>query len=290
MFKKFISYLLLPFLIFGSCKAKEKPAGNNSLLWRISGKGSAKPSYLFGTIHLLCPDDYLWTAAMKASLKSTAEVCFEMDMDDPKVLMAATEGMGENDGKLLKDYFTPEQYNKLATFTKAEFGMDLSAMQQMKPVMLQMLFTTKAVSCAIPVSYEANIMEEAKKQGKEIVGLEAPEEQLAVLNTLKEDSVVDGLMQLTDSFAESKAQYAAMLDAYKKQDLPGLYQQIQGSKELGEDMGAFLNDRNVKWIPRMTKIMKGHPVFFAVGAGHLWGNHGVITLLRKAGYTVEPVK
>ncbi len=288
MLKKIWSLLLLPFLLFSSCKA-QKAADNKSLLWRITGKSGAKPSYLFGTIHLLCPDDYLWTDAMRASLKSCKEVCFEMDMDDPQVMTDVASGMVNTDNKQLKDYFTPAEYEKLAAFTKKELGIDVSMMQQMKPAMLQMLFITKAVSCAIPVSYEANIMEEAKKDGKEIVGLETPKEQLDVLNTLSEDSVVTQLMQLTDSFQTSKQEYAQMLSTYKKQDLPALYKQISDSKELGDDMGAFLDDRNVKWIPRMQQKMKGQPVFFAVGAGHLWGDHGVITLLRKAGYDVAPV-
>jgi len=289
MLKRILSILLLPALFFSACKA-QKATDNKSLLWRISAKNGGKPSYLFGTIHLLCPDDYLWTEAMKASLKSCKEVCFEMDMDDPQVLMAASSGMMATDGKQLKDYFTAEQYAKLAAFTKKELDLDLSGMQQMKPVVLQTLFITKAVSCVMPVSYEANIMEEAKKDGKEVVGLEAAAEQLAVLNSMPDDSVVAGLMQLTDSFQASKEEYAQMLNAYKKQDLPALYQQINASKELGDEMGVFLDDRNVKWIPRMQEKMKGQPVFFAVGAGHLWGDHGVITLLRKAGYRVEPVR
>lgn len=289
MLRKLLSYLLLPFLFFSACKA-QKTTDNKSLLWRISGKNGAKPSYLFGTIHLLCADDYLWTAAMKASLKSCKEVCFELDMDDPKVLMAITSGMAGNDGKQLKDYFTPAQYEKLSAFTRKEWRIDLSDMQEMTPTSLQLLFITKAVSCTMPVSYEANIMEEAKRDGKEIVGLEEASEQLAVLNSMQDDSVITGLMQLTDSFQASKNEYTAMLNAYKKQDLPALYTQINESKELGDEMGILLDDRNAKWIPRMQVKMKDQSIFFAVGAGHLWGDHGVITLLRKAGYKVEPVK
>jgi uncharacterized protein YbaP (TraB family) len=288
MFHKFFSWLLLPALVFGSCKAQKNEDGK-SLLWRITGNGTAQVSYLFGTIHLLCPDDYLWTDAMRASLKSCKEVCFEMDMDDPEVLTVAASGMMNDDDRQLKDYFTPGQYAKLATFTKSELGVDLSLLQQVNPTMLQMLLMTKAVSCAIPVSYEANIMEEAKRAGKEIVGLETATEQLAVLNTLNDDSMIDGLMQMTDSFEASKAAYRMMLSAYKKQDLPALHRQIQHSKELGDDLGIFLDDRNIKWIPRMEAKMKGKPVFFAVGAGHLWGTNGVIGLLRKRGYKVEAV-
>jgi hypothetical protein len=50
-----------------------------------------------------------------------------------------------------------------------------------------------------------------------------------------------------------------------------------------------LKNRNENWIPVMAVMMKKRPVFFAVGAGHLAGDNGVIKLLRKAGYTLTPV-
>ena len=81
-----------------------------------------------------------------------------------------------------------------------------------------------------------------------------------------------------------------MVTAYRQQDLPALYKMITQSKELGDDLDAFLDTRNKKWIPRMNEKMKSGSVFFAVGAGHLWGNVGVISLLRKDGYMVEAVK
>ncbi|MBD0376392.1 MAG: TraB/GumN family protein, partial [Flavisolibacter sp.] len=36
-------------------------------------------------------------------------------------------------------------------------------------------------------------------------------------------------------------------------------------------------------------LMTGNALVIAVGAGHLPGEKGVINLLRKAGYKVEPV-
>ena len=41
---------------FSQTPKKTNPS-ENTLLWRISGKGIAKPSYLFGTMHMLCADD-----------------------------------------------------------------------------------------------------------------------------------------------------------------------------------------------------------------------------------------
>ena len=46
--------LLLPTLFVCPCRAQQKP-DEKSLLWRISGNGLTKPSYLFGTMHLALP-------------------------------------------------------------------------------------------------------------------------------------------------------------------------------------------------------------------------------------------
>jgi uncharacterized protein YbaP (TraB family) len=40
----------------------------------------------------------------------------------------------------------------------------------------------------------------------------------------------------------------------------------------------------------MPDIMKDKSILFAVGAGHLPGDQGVINLLRKKGYKVTPMK
>ena len=54
--------------------------GNNTLLWKISGNGLEKPSYLFGTIHMLCADDAVLSKNMKKIIEDCDEVYFEVDM------------------------------------------------------------------------------------------------------------------------------------------------------------------------------------------------------------------
>ena len=81
-----------------------------------------------------------------------------------------------------------------------------------------------------------------------------------------------------------------MIKAYKNQDIPELYNQILKAKEEGDNLDVFLDERNEKWIDRMAERMDQRSVFFAVGAGHLWGPKGLINLLREQGYTVTPVR
>ena len=262
----------------------------HSLLWRISGNGLAKPSYLFGTIHLICPADYVWTDKMKESLTASDKVCFEMDLDDPSVMMAASDGFMDTTGKKLKDYYTASEYQQLKKFVKDSLDMDVVMFQQMKPVALQSVIGMKASRCNDAVSYEERIMKTAVADHKEILGLEAASEQINVLESQPDDTVAKGILEDIKHFAESRTEYDQLVNAYKQQDLPALYKMIITSKDMEQSMAIYLDDRNKKWIPNMSNKMKASSVFFAVGAGHLAGQKGVINLLRKAGYTVEAVK
>ncbi len=264
---------------------------NKSLLWKITGKGLSKPSYLFGTIHQICKDDYLWTDIMSASFEKCEKVCFEMDMDDPALMTQVALGLMDKSGKTLKDYFTPEQYKHLKEYMKDSLGMEIGMYAQMKPVALQSIISMQDISCKNTISYEETLMGTAQKDNKEILGLEEAKEQLDVLETIPVDTVIKGLLEIiNNSSHKDDAMFNKLVSAYKQQDLPALYKLITESKELGDGMDAFLDTRNKKWIPRMTEKMNKNSVFFAVGAGHLWGDNGVIHLLRKDGYVVEPVR
>ena len=281
---------LLAFIVNQPAQAQQKDTKEQSLLWRISGNKLSKPSYLFGTIHLICKDDFLWTGTMKQSFASSDKVCFEMDLDDPQVMVEVAAGLMDNSGKKLQDYFTPEQYKLLTQYFKDSIGVDISVLQQIKPVALQSMITTSSAGCNNAISYEDSLMKIALKDKKEIIGLEEPKEQIAVLESIPVDTVIKQLLDAIQNKDNDDGEYAQMVAAYKKQDLPGLYNMITSSKDLASGLDAFLDDRNKKWLQRMPVKMNASSVFFAVGAGHLWGVNGVISLLRTAGYTVEPLK
>jgi uncharacterized protein YbaP (TraB family) len=160
----------------------------------------------------------------------------------------------------------------------------------MKPAALQSLFATKVVNCSEPVSYEANILEDAKKLKMGVSGLEKAKEQLTLFDSMPIDSVVKDLVMMAKDYSKERKEYEKMLTAYKMQDLPLLNNIIQQSRTEGGNMDAFLDNRNKKWIERMEERMEQKPVFFAVGAGHLLGENGLIQLLRNNGYMVVPVK
>jgi len=290
--KKITAFLAALLALIINPKVNAQNNNDNSLLWRVSGKGLTKPSYLFGTIHMICNSDYLWTDKMKQSLAASEKICFEMDLDDQAVMMQIAVGLMDSTGKTLSSYFTPEEYARLKKYMKDSMQTDISMFEKMKPAALQTMLIKGSATCDDPVSYEETIMKTAVKEKKEIIGLETPQEQIAVLESLPADSVVKQIMEVVDAKGNdgSDEEFGKMVAAYKKQDLHALYTLITETKDLTDDMAVFLDDRNKRWIKRMPASMGKSSVFFAVGAGHLWGQNGVINLLKKEGYTVEAIR
>lgn len=273
-----------------SVLAQDTLAKNKSLLWKISGKDMRQPSYLFGTIHIICKENYLWTEQMRQSFEASDEVCMEMDMDDPSIVMEIASGMIETNGKKLADYFKEDDYKLVEQYFKDSIGINIAMFSTMKPIVLQTLLMPAVEMCDSTVSYEVKITDAAKALKKEITGLESPAEQLKLLDAIPVDSIIKELIDVASGNTGEQFETLAMINAYIEQDIPALHALILKSKEQGDNLDVFLDERNEKWIDRMAEHMDQKSIFFAVGAGHLWGDKGLINLLRQQGYTVEALK
>ncbi len=264
-----------------------------SLLWKITSKSNTKPSYLFGTIHLVCPADYIWTDAMKKSLDASEKICLEIDMDNTNAL-AESFGLLVDPVKRLSDYFSATDYEKLQLYAKDSMEIDPQVLAYLKPVAVLMLLTKEAGTlCDVPVSYEENIMKTAKAKKKPIAGLETVAQQMKALESIPADTIVKYVLETINDKGEVNGadEYYKLVNAYKLQDIEKLQEMIASSEGLAAASDALLKERNKNWIGSMANMMKsGKSIFFAVGAGHLAGTNGVITLLRQAGYTVTPVR
>lgn len=283
--------------MFLSCEAKRQEDSvivlptDKSLLWKVSGNDMKSPSYIFGTMHLICKDDYLWTAAMNKSLESVKEVCFEMDMDDPNIFQEIAMGMIDTNGVQLKNYFSEEDYTLLTRYLADSLHLDINFISSLKPAALISILATDSYQCADMVSYESNILDEAQKLKMNVTGLETAGEQLALLESISTDTIVHEVVaMLRGEKAKNEHEYDDLIKHYKAQDIQQLYTLMKDADPNEMDLNAFLDKRNSRWIERIEEHMEQQPVFFAVGAGHLWGNNGILNLLKNKGYKIEAVK
>ena len=293
---KFFSFLLiLGIPVF--CSAQSAPASlktnasDNTLLWEVSGKGLPKPSYLFGTFHLLCRDDIRFSNSLKQSVQNATEVYLELDMDDPAMILSSLTLMTMKGNKKLKDLYTEAEYKRVVDYFKDSMQTPIYLFQTMKPFFLVALLYPKMMPCPTVSSVEDEIMKLAKQNGKEIKGLETMAFQASVFDSIPYEEQAAELLKSIDSMALSKKYFDSMVMAYKEQRINEL-----GSLMKNEDFGMesnqdiLLDKRNKNWVEQLKTIMKKKPVFVAVGAGHLLGETGLIALLRKEGYKVRPLE
>lgn len=265
----------------------------NSLLWRISGNGLVYPSYLFGTIHIICKEDFIWTAAMERSLKDCKRVCYEMNILDPTLQMKVGMGMLNTGGTPLKDLLGDEYYKKLEAYAAEHIkNIPFNSLSMLKPMAISTILSTSTLDCKEQIGYELEIKNKVSEEvGKNILGLETAEDQIAIFNAVPEDLMAKQIRDFLDNGGDKKAkqQFDLMLKYYQQQDLYNISQMMNAEENNYIDQGVFLNDRNKKWVEKMAGMMQENPTFFAVGAAHLPGENGVINLLRKMGYTVVPI-
>jgi uncharacterized protein len=289
--KRTLLFCLAAFL--GLAAFTQSAKQDNTLLWRISGNGLKQPSYLFGTIHLLCSDDVQLSDSLKAAIKGSDRVYLELDMDNLIELISVVNKMKMNGDTTLADLLTDEEYKKVkAFFSNQRSLIPFSMLETYKPMLAASTLMQSAIECENAIAMEQLIMQEAKRENKRIKGLETMAFQISIFDSIPYQVQAKQLVKYVDDFGKKDdTSFEELTKAYKDQELSKLekltLQEDSGMERFTEIM---LYNRNEDWVKKLEKLMTEQALVVAVGAGHLPGNRGVINLLRKAGYKVEPVK
>lgn len=262
----------------------------NSLLWKISGKDLSKPSYLFGTIHMLPQDKYFFSDPMQKALASSEVLALEASMDIPlaEQLKLAQEMLMPN-GKTWADYLTPEEYAVVKAAFVDSLGIKEAKFEKqynkIRPMYVSGLVLTELVGKV--KMYEQELSSMAKKEKKPVIGLETLQEQMEIVSGI---SIEDQMKELKSGSEDILREYNKLLDAYLQQNLTELGNLATESEGFDDIESKLLIERNRKWITAIAEQLVKNSTFFAVGAMHLVGDEGLIQQLRNAGYTVEPIQ
>ncbi|WP_298714104.1 TraB/GumN family protein [Chitinophaga sp.] len=283
MIKKTLAFLSLLLMMLPAM-------AQQSLLYKISGNGLPQPSYVYGTIHMICPQDFNFPDKLTKVVRAANVIYLELDMDDPAMMLNMAMMMQDKTpGYSLEKAFKPEDFRLLQQFMNDSMSMDIENFKKMKPLVLMSLLATKLLPCKKSESYEMKLVEMAKQYHKPVEGLETIEDQVSVFDNIADTTEARSIMEYVKNMAKQRDIMNRLMTSYKKQDVNALYNLVLETAETESDREELLDKRNRNWIPKMEKAMKKDLVLFAVGAGHLGGDQGVLSLLKKKGYKVEPV-
>ncbi|HWB26380.1 MAG TPA: TraB/GumN family protein [Chitinophagaceae bacterium] len=267
----------------------QQNTGNNTLLWQISGPGITKPSYLYGTIHIMCPDDIVVTDILRAKFNSTRQLYLELDLDDPKTISDAMTGMMMKHDTTLQQLLPKEEYDTVAANFQKLTGIPMMMMEKVQPMLAEAAIYPAVLGCQ-GEAWEQKFQQMANDRKMELKGLESTKDQLDIFDSIPYKAQAEMLAKSLKDIDSLKISFRQLLEVYKKKDLDSLNILINDDPDFASYEDIMIDRRNAKWIPEIIAESKKMPTFFAVGAGHLGGPKGVIAMLRKQGYTLTPIK
>lgn len=283
---------------------------NGQILYKISGNGQKKASYIIGTHHLVDETFASQIPGIDKAIKKTKQVYGEVVMShlmSPDTLQMMQEAMMLPEGTTIKDFLDPEHYDKLNELLVDLIGINLEnplllPLSRMKPSAIENQIEVLIYLKEYPGKIDPNkgidtyFQNHAIQEKKTVGGLESCKFQIEMLFSTTIEQQVESFNCLLDNLEAIKKQLIVLTDAYRKQDAQAIVDAM--NMKFGnecdnlshKELDKILTMRNNNWLVIMPDIMKQAPTLFVVGSAHLLGETGVITLLRKAGYTVEPVK
>lgn len=324
MKRTFLSLLV----IFSAIVAYAQESGNPGWLWEISGNGLTQKSYLFGTCHgdghIFTREEVFGIAGLENAFNNVETVLFEMEMDPNKLDSAEIKAAKESNDKLKRwiknpgpKYMMPEGvyykplFDSIDHFNEVDKFLAKKDMEYWKKtpgywfsVLKIVIFTATRMAKTV----EAVLFEETVKRGYKTGGLEGTNDISGSLDSLfKKNAFLDKLSmkEQADTLygtikvmlnGEMMRFLGEFTKAYLSNDTCKMHSHIETMDSMAQVSDEeksdtlLLRNRNMAWLPAIKKNMATQPSMIAVGCRHLLSNDGLIAILRREGYTVEPVK
>ena len=288
MFSK-VSFSILFLLLFSSLLDAK------SILFKVTSKTTAV--YILGSIHLAKPEIYPLDKAIEKAYAASDILVVELDPESPHSLEVIQntimkEGMYPA-GKSLKSELTPETYKMLETYIQ-QSGLSLQVMEPMRPwtVMLQLsVMEMMRLGYSPELGIDNHFLQQARHERKTVLEIESAEEQMALLS--KNDKAFQELMlrYTLESMHETEPLLEKMFTSWKEGDAATLATVVDSSlvidPRLTQIYDLLITKRNYKMATKIEEFLQTDKVYFVVvGAGHVVGTEGIISLLRKAGYKI----
>ncbi len=283
-------------------------AASGQVLYSISGNGLKKTSYIVGTHHLVDASFAKEIPGMDKAMKMTEQVYGELKMSDmvnPDTMKMMQEALYIPDGRKIKELLGGEYFDKLNELFASLLGVPFDTPQLyeqlggMRPSALESQLTVIMYLAEHQAAFDPTngldsyFQQQAIAGKKEVFGLESYAFQVEMMYKSKSmDEEIDKFKCVLDNIESEKKQLDFLTEAYKAQDAKAIDKALRMEDECSgaSDMDKLIDERNKNWVALMPKIMKEKPTLFVVGAGHLFGENGVLELLKQAGYTIKAIE
>lgn len=286
---KITSTLASLFLLGGLCHQAQA----DSSVWKVSKDSDY--IYLAGTVHILPPSEFPLPKEFDIAYANTDAVILETELPaegDTAFQAKMMQIMTYSQGKTLRDYVSKKTYSQLEAYA-TEMGASMVMLERFKPGLLLTIFTMMEVQRAglKGEGVDAYFDKLAKKDGKKLEYLETIDFQLNMIANMGEGNEDKFLLQNLEEFKDFKPLLLKLIAAWRSGDMNTLNTiALEPMKKDPQSMKQLLTDRNNNWIPLIDAMFTDNDKeLVMVGAAHLVGEQGVITLLENKGYKITQV-
>jgi uncharacterized protein YbaP (TraB family) len=265
---------------------------NGGLVWVVQGpRGKV---YIAGSMHLLRRDRPALPEGIIAAYRESESLVMELDVDDIDEQAMANQMLGAAsfpDGRTLPAVAGEARWTALQpVLATLQFPEPFAA--TLEPWGLAILLTTleyARLGFDAEVGVEKQLQKLAAADAKAISGLETPEFQIGLFDSLPMDEQLQLLdMTLTD-IAELPAMAEDLYLAWRRGDTQRLEAfLLEGYEAMPKLYDDLVDQRNRRWVPQIVSLSKARgDTLVVVGALHLVGDRGLIALLKKEGLKVK---
>lgn len=264
-------------------------------MWKVSGNGMAKPSYLYGTMHISGKMAFLLGDPFYNAMKQVDIVALELEPDEwleslyrekKQSFNAMSSSRWKNDyGLGLSNSIPPLKGFYVLNADIQEIVMD--NLMATPPLLNHLLF--RYGQYAPSADYEEDtwldmyIYQVGKKLGKKTMGLETYNQSMFFFRKMR----AEGYAETSDNDEQYDNLINLYEPAYRKEDLD-LIDSIERKNNNKAFYKYILVERNKIFVHNLDSTMRsGKTVFAGMGCAHLPGEEGVIEMLRNMGYQVE---
>ena len=268
-------------------------------LWKVTGEHEF---YLFGTIHL--PDSRVTDVPDEVvqALNQSSSFYAELDLSESNTMMIK-QSMWLPDKKTLRDYLPKKLEGQIEDYLqKVNPELNLEFFVQQKIWVLAITLTVIEQQLKFPgqAALDAVLFDQAVSIGLKTGGLETVEEQLSVFDSMTEKQQIAFLTDTVEFMQSTKSQnrdfIEESLNAYLRGDLDRLMSYLMSYMKDNEFydqlLDRLINQRNHKMTESIYRLVSENTLekyFFAIGAGHFWGDNGINILLQEKGYSIEKI-
>jgi len=280
-------------------KTKVPPKKYPSLLWEISGNGMARPSYLFGTMHVSSKMVFHLSDSFYLGIKNSDVVALETNMgtwqEDFSRYDLDAQGIYNNLSRWRSGFTSPNDFFTQSSLQFPPYEKMIEVALYNSPSIINNFlyrsYSEKSSDFEEDTYLDLHIYQAGKKWGKKVLGVENFDQSMQLMKEAYIDASKEKDKKQRNFDFDQDFSYAHMEDAYRtgNLDLLDTINKINSMSAAFDE--KFLYRRNEIQAASIDSILRAHSTLFVgVGAAHLPGQRGVIELLRKKGYKLRPIK